>query len=290
MADEKLDVATDKDVFASAMADAPVEEKAVEPKDDRPRDESGKFIPKPDAVEEKPKADAPVEQKPAVEQKPVEDHRVPLSEHLSEREKRQAAERRAEDAERRAEQASRELQRRLAKPAESEKPIDILENPEAWAAKVQEDTDRKYFTRFVDSSMDDAKEQHGEAFDKAFGDLLKVTDGGDLSHRNRIVNSPNPGRALMKWYAEREAIREIGGDLTGYKKRLRDEAMKDPEFRKTAMEAWRVEAENGNGQRPNTVTQLPSLNRAPGSSTLAGDKEPETDAELFRSVGGGRRA
>lgn len=288
MAEDKLDVATDKDVFASAMTEAPVEETVVEKTDDRPRDEQGKFIPK-EAVEEKPKAEAPVEQ--VAEPKPKPDDQPPSWRLREEAEARRAAEQRAEAAERRAEEAQRELRRRLqAQPQEQPKSIDILEDPDGYARSVQENVERRMLSRYLDASFEDAKDQHGEAFDKAYGELLRMTDSGDTSTRDRIINAGNPGKALMRWYGEREAIREIGGDLKGYRQKVFDEAMKDPDFRKKAMEAWRDEAGNGNGQRPHVVTQLPSLNRAPGGSTLASDKEPETDAELFRSVGGGRRA
>ncbi len=70
---------------------------------------------------------------------------------------------------------------------------------------------------------------------------------------------------------------EIGGDLAGYKKRLRAEFKKDPEFRKEFMADLEGEARGGEGRSGN-VTTLPSLSRAPGGAHRGDAEEMDTDS------------
>jgi hypothetical protein len=65
----------------------------------------------------------------------------------------------------------------------------------------------------------------------------------DPALKARMQSSRDPGETLIEWHREQKTRQEIGGDLTAYKQRLRDEALKDPEFRKQAMEAWQADAQ-----------------------------------------------
>lgn len=271
---------TDRDIFNAAMADElPAAETQTEQPlaNDTTRDERGRFAPKEIAPEPVvAKTPTPLVETP----KPVEES-IPSWRLREEAERRRDLERQFADMQ----QREAALRRQLAEARPPAKTPDLLEDPDAYARYVEQTVERRMLTRFVDASMEDAHEQHGEEFAKAFNSLLAITNSGDTSTRDRIVQSPNPGRALMRWHQERQAITEIGGDLKKYQARIREEAMKDPEFRKAAMEAWRSEASGGNGQRPATVTQLPSLNKATGGGhSSASDKEPVTDKELFASV------
>jgi hypothetical protein len=100
-----------------------------------------------------------------------------------------------------------------------------------------------------------------------------------------MQQSRDPGETLMEWHREQKTRAEVGNDLNAYKQKHRDELMKDPEFRKAAMEAWRNETPQNNG-RPR-VDLPPSLNGTSRSNSLLrpGDGDV-SDAELFQQTTG----
>lgn len=242
-------------------------------------------------------ADTPVPIEPGQVEPPRQrSPRIPLSEHLAEREKRQAAEAKNAALEAASTQRDRDLadmQRRIAElsqPKEPAAPIDIFADPDGYAKAMEQRFEQRLQARLVDGSFAEAHEQHGPTFEAAYANLQRLALNGDTRLRDQIVNSPNPGKALMRWHRDQEAIRTIGGDLDAFKKKLRDEAMDDPEFRKSAMAKWRAIAGNGsangaNGNGSQAATDLPSLNRATGAGSQASeDGKWESDKELFRSA------
>lgn len=278
---------SDKELFESAMsAEAPL-------------------------TEEKDTQEAPPEPKTAAEAKAAEDTeeaagnepeapeqprqrlpRIPLSEHLAEREKRQVAERERDTFKADNERRDREyqaLQRQIAelqrpKTPEPELP-DVLADPATYAQSLEKRIEARFHARLVDASFADAHEANGKTFEDAYASLQGAVQNGDVALRERIVNAPNPGKALMRWHQERSAIQEIGGDLKSYQLKMREQLLADPEFRKTAMEKWREVAQGTNGQRSENIPDLPSLNRAAGGgSAAADDSRWESDGELARNV------
>ena len=122
--------------------------------------------------------------------------------------------------------------------------------------------------------MADAHEAHGEEFVKAYEDLTGINpvtqqvvrqiDKNDpviKAEVARVLNAPNPGRALMTRYRQQAAMREIGADPTKFSERVRTETrealMKDPEFRKEVLASLRAEAAQGDNGRPRNVTRFP---------------------------------
>jgi hypothetical protein len=207
-------------------------------------------------------------------QKP--DHRIPLAELLDERDRRQAAERQREMLEQQLMALRRQQQAAQQTP-------DVFQDPEAFTRTLERRVEQQVQTRFLNVSFADAHESQGEQFEAAYEALLATAiheTGGDLANgrsptRDRIINSGNPGKALMRWHGEREAVRETGGDLSAYRQRVLDEALSDPEFRKTAMESWR-----GDAARPANVTRLLSLSGSTAAARGAGT-EDESDEEFF---------
>jgi len=251
------------------------------------RDERGRFA----GNRENRAEDQPQPQERA--QPDAERHHIPLAEHLSEREKRQAAERRAEEYERKL--AALERAQAEAAAPKRERP-DLYADPDGYAAFMdaeREDAitriERKMQARFLDASFEDAKEQHGERFTQAYEAVMAEKARGNRTLVDRIINAANPGRLLMKWYGEQEAIREIGGDIGAYRKRVLDEARKDPEYRKQVLADMEAEARGGNTivDRSN-ITDLPSLTRAAGGGSR-GSPMGDSDGELFASAFGRQR-
>jgi hypothetical protein len=101
-----------------------------------------------------------------------------------------------------------------------------------------------------------------------------------------MQQSRDPGETLIQWHREEKAKAEVGTDLTAYKQRLRDEALKDPEFRKAAMEAWRANAEPLVNGRPR-VELPPSLSGTSRSNAaLKSSNEDIDDQALFAETTG----
>jgi hypothetical protein len=164
---------------------------------------------------------------------------------------------------------------------------DIWSDPEAWAANQRAQIEREFTARHVNASLTDAREEHGEEFDAAYKALTSMNPGDPIARATvqRIYDSPNPGRSLMRWHGEQQTLREIGGDPSAYRQRVARELMSDPEFRRELLRGMRGEAMRGDGGRPRTSTRLPkSLNGASGGGSVRA-RDPElyndSDASVF---------
>jgi hypothetical protein len=96
-----------------------------------------------------------------------------------------------------------------------------------------------------------------------------------------MQQSSDPGETLIGWYRELKVRAEVGNDPKAYREKVRSEFLKDPEFRKAAMEAWRGEASTQAKGRPNT--QLPpSMNGISRSAAaLRSSQEDFSDDALW---------
>ena len=95
----------------------------------------------------------------------------------------------------------------------------------------------------------------------------------------------------MQWYQRDKLLKETGGDLTSYRTRIIEEALKDPATLAKAVELARGQASQvPPGSRPN-VQLPPSINKATGSgvSNAVADDDA-SDAATFRyAMAPGRR-
>lgn len=215
-------------------------------------------------------------------------NRIPLSEHLSVRERAQAAERERDD-----------LRRQLAaaqKPAEKR---DFWADPDAAVAEQAQQIARQTTDPIMQSLMFNsrlvAQQVHGAelatAAEKAFNDAV---DSGEMDRATseRINNSPNPFHAAVEWYRQQQVLKTVGNDLSAYEQKLLDEKLKDPEFLAKAVaahQAAQAQSRQPNGQfgaKPTNVSRLPpSLNRATGAASMpAGDVSDEDMARAFGAV------
>jgi hypothetical protein len=126
-----------------------------------------------------------------------------------------------------------------------------------------------------------------EAFIARRASAVAVT----ASCSDRSSKLPTRARHMVRWHKRHQAMTEVGDDLDGYNARLKAKLKSDPEFRKEFMAELEAEARGGNpASRSDTVTALPSLNRAPGS---AGGQRPgslgETGEERFENAFGRRK-
>jgi hypothetical protein len=108
----------------------------------------------------------------------------------------------------------------------------------------------------------------------------------------QAMKSHDPYGVIVKSYRERETLRNIGGDLDAYKKRVLDEAMADPEFQKRFLESVKGQAgANGNSvARPAKpqASSSPSLGNIGAGGGEAQAQEP-SDIDLFRAATTARR-
>jgi hypothetical protein len=183
------------------------------------------------------------------------------------------------DARRVAEAETRELRARLEnlernqrqpqQPQQQQEPErpDMFADPEGWAAAQRAEIEASVAARHINASLTDAREEHGEKFDQAYQDLIRAGQSGDRQSVQQVWDSPNPGRALMRWHNRQQVIRDVGTDPSAYRNKVAQDLMRDPEFRRQMVETLRDDAMNGDGGRPRTRTRLPaSLNGASGGA------------------------
>jgi hypothetical protein len=213
--------------------------------------------------------------------------RIPSSRLREETERRRLAEQdaanvRAQFAEFQAQQQRRQQsqQEQLAKP-------DIWSDPDATLAERDAALMAQWTARHVNASLADAHESNGEEFVAAYKALTALPPSDPIARATvqRIYDSPNPGKAIMRWHGEQKILREASGDPTAYRQRVAREIMSDPEFRRQMLAEMRGDAERGDGGHPRTTTRLPkSLNGASGGgSRRAADPElyNDSDASAF---------
>jgi hypothetical protein len=165
--------------------------------------------------------------------------------------------------------------------------------------------------RFVSASMADAHETHGDEFVKAYESLTGInpvtqqvvrqidrTDPVRMGEIQRVINAPNPGRALMNWQRQQATLARVGTDPAKFEQDIRvseREALKaDPEFRKELLAALKAEAAQGNDGRPRNVTRFPKslADVSGGQSAQQRDPADYDDSEegVFEGVWNDRRA
>lgn len=242
-------------LFDEAVGDAPAEPEA----------------PAAEVIAEPEKPEGELVAEPAAE-KPAVDDNAPLvpSWRLREinEEKRGLADRLAAlEAERANWQ--RQAQPKPAEPVAKADMPDPLLDPDGYKAAVRKEVRDDLLNDRRDLDLELTRDANTEAFDKAHNEAMRLKAAGDpafVELSQKMNATSRPGKVLLDWHKDRSVRAEIGGDLAAYKQRQREEALKDPEFRKAAMAAWSAEAQP---QQPNgrpRVELPPSLNGASRSN------------------------
>jgi hypothetical protein len=261
------------------------------PEGEQPRDEHGRFAPRADGTEQ-PAAE---EEQPAERERVV--HTVPINELLAVRDRAQAAERERDEYRRRVEERDRREQQ--AEQARRQQVPDMLTQPQQYHAWVMQQVRTELQQEreaaragIVDISMRMQHRQHGDTFVQAYQSLQSEYQRGNTQLRNWVVNSPDPGEALMTWWADVSARQEIGNDFAGFKQRYREQLKADPAFQKEladfirGRQAQAAQANRGgNGvvrNRPG-LRSIPSLTRATGAAD-SDDRAEESEGGLLTSA------
>jgi hypothetical protein len=277
--------ATDETVLTETPTAEPL------PEGEQPRDEHGRFAPRDGGEGTQPEAE---EEQPAERERVV--HTVPINELLAVRDRAQAAERERDEYRRRVEERDRREQQ--AEAARRQQVPDMITQPQQYHAWIMQQFRQELQAEreaaragVVDISMSMQHEQHGDTFVQAYQSLQSEYQRGNIQLRNWVVNSPNPGKALMTWWADVSARQEIGNDFAGFKQRYREQLKADPAFRKEfadfirGQQAQQAQASRGNGvvrNRPG-LRSIPSLTRATGAAD-SDDRAEESEGGLLTSA------
>lgn len=236
---------------------------------------------------------APVEQQqaqqPAVQQQ-EDARRVPLSEMLDEREKRQAAQREAEALRRQIQQF--QTQQQQQRPEFWDHPEGAIDHrvQQAVAPLVQELVMQREQTSRALAVM-----QYGEdKVSAAYKDLEARVQSGDPSARfdyQRVMSQPNQYAALVQLHQQRSALAEVGNDLPAYREKLSQDLLNDPAFLAKALEAAQAKAKSS----PSVVTftapkskGVPSISNIGAAGSVGGNIADISDDDLFDKWAGHR--
>lgn len=278
---------TEAEIFNEATSDATPEtetpqEPVVEETDNRDP-ETGRFTAKEKPEPEKAEPEVQPEKADADDQGQIPSWRL-----REVAEERRAAKAEAEQAKREADALKAEMaqlrqqMQQQPKPEAKQEEIDPLIDPQGFAKRMQDSFDKRLQEIQLNNNLAIAHVKHGEKFEKAYNAFLQAAQQGDRATYQSVMQSPNPGEAMVRWHMNQEALKEFGPDPSAYKQKLQDELLKNPDFLAKAVEAARASA--GAQPKQNTVTQLPpSLSRATGSqrATSVEDDTDNSDTAVF---------
>jgi hypothetical protein len=249
----------------------------------------------------KPEPEPPVADKAAAPETPADKERPPVDDNAplvpSWRLREISEEKRAAQAERDALKTEnarlaferQEFQRRMAAlenpPPKAEEP-DPLMDPKGYREHMERRFEERLIGERREMSLQSARKTYKEEFDQAYATAHEfLRQGADPALQIRMNNSTDPGETLMQWFREVKVRAEVGSDPAAYKQKVLAESLKDPEFRKAAMEAWRNEAQQNQNQGKGRPMLAPSMNGVSRqSAALRASQEDLSDDSLFDST------
>jgi hypothetical protein len=259
----------------------------------RPRDEGGKFAPKPQEIQ--PVANAPVIETPAPGNEPAPNGNgtVPVSAVQAEREKRQTAQHEAEALRREIAELRGMVQANrqpAPMPQQETTPVTIWDDPDGFLKgqiaplqnQFEEMREMLWESQATQRHTAEAVQAAKDAATAVFG-----TPQGAALHQ-QITASGNPFDNLVKWHKQQQAFARVGDDPDAFIAAEIEKRMSDPAFLASAVERARAGA-TSNANRSQPLTNLPpSLSRLPagGNAPIEGDVG---DGALFTSLTSGRR-
>jgi hypothetical protein len=248
-----------------------------------------------------PNPDAKVEPKPELKPEPKPDSRtdndgpVPAGRLREESEARRRFER--ENADLRARLAAFEVQpRQQQAPAQK---LDVFDNPAGFVKQEVEPILSQFrqelqMTREA-MSADNAVRVYGEdrvgAARAALEQGMARHDPTAWATYNRAMSSHDPYGVITRAHLDRETLQQIGGDLDGYKKRVLEEALSDPEFHRRAIEAAKGQATQQVNRPAVIQSNVPNLPSLSNIGAAGGDEQMQepTDEALFRAAVSAKR-
>ena len=195
-------------------------------------------------------------------------------------------------------------------PQQPQQKLDVFDNPSAFVQQeirpLIDQLRAEQQTRLEQQSADNAVRSFGkDNVDAAYSALAQGMQSGDPNIRSvwqYAMNHYDPFGVITRWHMDRQTLHEIGGDLQGYNQRMLEQALKNPEFMKQAIEAAKGQARSAGREinRPagyrnsesaftqNPVPNIPSLSDIGQMGADDQSSEPSEEA-LFRAVVSAKR-
>ena len=171
------------------------------------------------------------------------DHRVPLTELLNEREKRQQIQAQFEAMQQHL--AAQEQQRQQAE--QQQQWPDIFENPEFYQQQIaymqqmpgyiQQQMQQQVNQQLAMARMEflgelslrSAKQSEPETYKAAWEELERRVNGGDNTWRQQVLTSDDPGDTLLSLYKRENTVNTVGEDPEAYFQRRIEDLRGDPQ-------------------------------------------------------------
>lgn len=271
-----MDELSNEELFQSALSDEPIAapatpEPEVEPKDDRPRDEQGRFA---------PKAEEPAEPEPKPETQPKAEPAKEV-ESVGMRQLREAFERQS----RRTAELEQQLRASQPRPEPAPKP-DLFEKPDEFVrSNIQEvltPVEQRLSSAVETMSRRFAVMEHGEErINQAYSALDQAASKGDpqaVAVVQQVKQSMDPYGDIARWYGEREASL----NPQAFFQRQLEEALKDEKFKGELMQKLQPPAQEAPVKPVFNIP--PSLNRASAAAPAFDDGGDLSNESLFQSA------
>jgi len=224
---------------------------------------------------------------------PQPDAAVPSGRFREESEARRKAEREANDLKVRL--AAYEATRQQQPPTQQPK-LDVFDNPSAFVRQeimpLIEELRQENRKSAEIMSQNFANAMYGvENVQSAYQTLAQGMHAGDPTVKavyDQAMISGDPFGIITRWHLERQMLNEVlrnGGDLTAYREKAFQDALKDPEKLKLALEAAKGQAVQ-QVNRPVTQSQVPYTPSLSDMGATGGDEANTnpSDEALFRQA------
>lgn len=290
---EKLDQISDSELFEEASAkevplvkepptgekepeqpETPSEEKAGKLAG-RARDEKGRLLPKTEA-EEPSEPEIARMAETAISEPEKETHRVPLTELLNERERRQNEQRQREALQ----QQLWQLQQQLQEKQTPQEKVDMFADPETWEQTLTQRNEQWRKQVMGEMSLRLASAKYPDVFQEAYSAMQQRLQSGDIALQQAFIASPDPGEMMVNWYKRERTIETVGQDPEAFLAKALDAALENPEFLARAVEKARGTASTN----PTKVKLPPSLSKATASSASGESAGEDSDAAIWNDV------
>ena len=162
---------------------------------------------------------------------------------------------------------------------------DVIADPNAYHQHVTQTFEDRLRNMEANFSFRLAHQVHGETFEKAYGEMIGRAERGDPSVVRAVMQSPDPGAAMVNWFRREQTLSQVGDDPNAWFDKQLDERLKDQKYAGTLMEKIRggiapagAQQQNGGG----SVVQIPpSLNTMAASSPTLPNGGDMSDASLW---------
>jgi hypothetical protein len=277
------------EIMSGDSVAAPVETTIQqEPQNGQPRDESGRFAPKPgDLPPVTDNAPAAVEQ-PAAAQELTEEHPatggIPQARLKAEAEKRREAEADAAALRREIAELRGMVQARqpAPQPQQEKPPATLWDDPDAFLQSQLTPIQQQMFDQKAGFSKMLASDKHGaDIVEAALQAALAAKDtpeGRILDEK--LAKSIHPFDEMVQWHKQQASLARVGNDPDAWLNAEIEKRLSDPAFLAQAVERARTGAAS-NSNRSQPITSLPpSLSRLPAGGNQPQDNDA-SDSALF---------